>query len=89
MVITKHAKIRALERLMHTSLTGATDDEKLSNREQSRMIEEFLQKSVRTSNAFKLEGVKYLSQIDGFDSHRAVIRVSDGEHILISVIPIN
>lgn len=91
MIITTHAKVRALERLLDVQLKGNTDEEKLaSDFIVSARVEQFLLKSITPSMgmAFSLEGCKYNAMIDGFDKYRAVIGVVNGQHILITIIPI-
>lgn len=89
MYITTHAKVRALERLFDMHLEGKNDEEKLySDKKSADKIGEFLNKLIKPSAGFSLEGAKYQARIDGFDKYRAVIQVKNKQHHLITIIPI-
>ena len=80
LVITKHAMDRALERLFNTK--GEYSDE------QYEFIKNTLIELIKPFNAYLVDGAKYIAQIDGYPKHRARIKVENGKHILVTVVPI-
>ena len=81
MVMTRHSVQRALERIV--GFKGEPNDKMYA------YAERLLRESIKPCGYISLEGSKYYAQIDGYDSYRAVIQVSEsGVHTIITIIPI-
>jgi hypothetical protein len=80
MVVTNHAVSRALERLYGVDDGGSI--------KQQDWMQKMLKDMIKPSKASFLDGTKYMALIDGFDFHRAVIKVENNIHILITITPI-